>query len=161
MSGFTLFHVIISLVAILSGIVVAQGFIAGQPHQRSTLVYMVTTIVTLVTGFLFPFHGFTPAIGVGILCTLLFIPTALARYAFHMAGIWRPVFIVGSLILFFFNCLVLIIQSFQKIPTLNALAPTGNEPPILVAQAVLLLAFVVVGFFSLRSLRLMGKAGAS
>ena len=153
MSGLTLFHVIISLIAIVSGIAVAQGFIAARRHNKSTLVYLVTTIVTLITGFFFPFHGFTPAIGIGILCVAIFIPTALARYSFHMAGFWLPVYIVGSLVLFFFNCLVLIVQSFQKIPVLNALAPTGNELPIVAVQAILLIAFLVVGFLSLRRFR--------
>ena len=150
MSGLTLFHVIVSLIAIVSGIGVAYGLIVSRRYERCTFVYMVSTIVTLLTGFFFPYHGFTPAIGIGILCTLIFIPTAIARYTFHMNGIWRPVFIVGSLVLFFFNSLVLIVQSFQKIPALNAFAPNGNEPPIMVAQAALLVVFLIVGFFSVR-----------
>jgi hypothetical protein len=150
MSGILLIHVVISLIAIVSGIVVAAGFLAANRHERSTLVYMVTTILTSLTGFLFPFHTVTPAIIVGSLCVLIFIPTALARYSFHLAGIWRSVFIVGAMVLLFFNCLVLIVQSFQKIPVLNALAPNGNEPPILAAQAALLVACVLVGYFSIR-----------
>lgn len=150
MSGILLIHVVISLIAIVSGIVVAAGFLAANRHERSTLVYMVTTILTSLTGFLLPFHTVTPAIIVGSLCVLIFIPTALARYSFHLAGIWRSVFIVGAMVLLFFNCLVLIVQSFQKIPVLNALAPNGNEPPILAAQAVLLVACVLVGYFSIR-----------
>ncbi|WP_246662534.1 hypothetical protein [Rhizobium sp. P44RR-XXIV] len=90
---------------------------------------------------------------VGSLCVLIFIPTALARYRFHLAGIWRPVFIIGAMVLLFFNCLVLIIQSFQKIPVLNALAPNGNEPPILAAQVALLVACMLVGYFSIRRFR--------
>ncbi|WP_349956366.1 hypothetical protein [Rhizobium sp. ZPR3] len=150
MSGILLIHVVISLIAIISGIVVAQGFLTANRHDRSTLVYMLTTALTSLTGFLFPFHGITPAIIVGILCLLVFIPTALARYRFHLAGIWRSVFVVGALVLLFFNCLVLIIQSFQKIQALNALAPTGNEPPILAAQVALLVACLLVGYFSIR-----------
>ncbi|GAC1044239.1 hypothetical protein [Rhizobium sp. No.120] len=150
MSGILLIHVVISLIAIISGIVVAYGFLTADRHNRSTLVYMLTTALTSLTGFLFPFHGVTPAIIVGIICLLIFIPTALARYTFHLAGIWRAVFVIGALVLLFFNCLVLIIQSFQKIPALNTLAPTGNEPPILAAQVALLVVIVFVGFFSLR-----------
>ena len=150
MSGILLIHVVISLIAIISGIVVAAGFLTADRHERSTLVYMVTTILTSLTGFLFPFHVVTPGIIVGSLCVLIFIPTALARYRFHLAGIWRPVFIIGAMALLFFNCLVLIVQSFQKIPVLNALAPNGNEPPILAAQAALLVACVLVGYFSIR-----------
>lgn len=150
MSGILLIHVVISLIAIVTGIVVASGFLTANRHERSTLVYMVTTALTSLTGFLFPFHTVTPAIIVGTLCLVIFIPTALARYRFHLAGIWRSVFVIGALVLLFFNCLVLIVQSFQKVPVLNALAPVGNEPPILAAQAVLLVVIVLVGFLSLR-----------
>jgi len=158
MSGILFIHVVISLIAIVSGVVVAQGFLTANRHDRSTMVYMVTTILTSLTGFLFPFHGVTPAIIVGGLCVLIFMPTALARYRFHLAGIWRAVFVVGALVLLFFNCLVLIIQSFQKIPVLNALAPNGNEPPIVAVQLALLVACLLAGYFSIRRFRprLMG-----
>ncbi|NLR99454.1 hypothetical protein HGP17_21755 [Rhizobium sp. P38BS-XIX] len=150
MFGILQIHVVVSLIAIVSGIVVAYGFLTADRHDRSTLVYMLTTALTSITGFLFPFHGVTPAIIVGILCLVIFVPTALARYSFHLAGIWRSVFVVGALVLLFFNCLVLVIQSFQKITALNALAPNGNEPPILAAQVALLVVTLLVGYFSVR-----------
>ncbi|AVA23049.1 hypothetical protein [Rhizobium sp. NXC24] len=150
MSGLTLIHVIISLISIAAGIVVAEGLISVKRHERSTFVYMVTILLTSLTGFLFPFNGITPGIVFGIITVLLFIPTAIARYRQRMAGIWRLVFIVGSLLMLYLNCVVLIVQSFQKIPLLNTLAPMGNEPPILAVQTVLLLAFLIVGFLSVR-----------
>lgn len=152
-AGLTLFHVIVSLIAIAAGIVLAHGLITRKRYDRWTLIFMLTTAVTVLTGFVFPYNGFTPGIGVGIICVLIFIPTALARYRFGMAGIWRLVFIVGALALFYFNCLVFVVQSFQKIPPLNALAPTGGEPIIGVVQAVVFIAFLIVGFFSVRRFR--------
>ncbi|KAA0690527.1 hypothetical protein DTW90_29270 [Neorhizobium sp. P12A] len=158
MSGLTLIHVILSLIAIGSGIVVAQGLIKARRYEKTTLLYMLTTALTLVTSFLFPFNGVTPGIAVGVICVIIFIPTALARYSFQMRGIWRAVFVVGALAMLFFNCLVLIVQSFQKIPPLHALAPTDASPPVAISQAVLLVIFLVVGFFSVRRFRptLMG-----
>ncbi|MBB5573138.1 MULTISPECIES: hypothetical protein [Rhizobium] len=153
MSGLMLIHVIISLIAIVAGVIVAEGLISVKRHERSTLVYMVTILLTSLTGFLFPFNGVTPGILFGIITVLLFIPTAIARYKQRMAGVWRLVFIVGSLLMLYLNCVVLIVQSFQKIPFLNALAPTGNEPPILAVQTVLLVAFLIVGFLSVRRFR--------
>ena len=153
MSGFTLFHVIISLIAIVSGIVVAYGFVTGRRFAQTTLVYLIMTLATSVTGFFFPYHGFTPGIGIGILSCLIFIPTALALYKYHLSGFWRTVFIVGSMVLLYFNCLVLIVQSFQKVPSLNALAPTGGEPAVIVSQVVLLILAVIVGFLSFRRFR--------
>ncbi|MDL2407134.1 hypothetical protein PY650_15970 [Rhizobium calliandrae] len=153
MSGLTLIHVIISLIAIVTGIAVAHGFLTGKRYERTTLIYMVTTILTSLTGFLFPFNGVTPGIVVGTLCVLIFIPTALALYKFRLTGIWRPVYVVGALALLFFNCLVLIVQSFQKIPPLHALAPADNAPPVLASQLVLLAVIVIVGFLSVRRFR--------
>ena len=153
MSGLTLIHVIISLIAIVTGIAVARGFLTAQRYERTTLIYMVTTILTSLTGFLFPFTVVTPGIIVGTLCVLIFIPTVLALYKFHLAGIWRLVYIVGALALLFFNCLVLIVQSFQKIPPLHALAPADNAPPVLISQVVLLVVIVIVGFLSVRRFR--------
>jgi hypothetical protein len=153
MSGFTLFHVIISLIAIVSGIIVAYGFVTGRRFTQTTLVFLIMTLATSVTGFLFPYNGFTPGIGIGILSCIIFIPTALALYKYHLAGFWRGVFIVGSMVLLYFNCLVLIVQSFQKVPSLNALAPTGGEPAVIVSQVVLLILAVVVGFLSIRRFR--------
>jgi hypothetical protein len=152
-TGLTLFHVIVSLIAIVAGIALAYGLMTAKRYDRWTLLFMLTTAVTVLTGFVFPYNGFTPGIGVGILCVLIFIPTALARYRFAMAGIWRPVFVLGALALFYFNCLVFVVQSFQKVPSLNALAPTGGEPIVGIVQAVVFVAFLVVGFFSVRRFR--------
>lgn len=153
MSTLTLIHVIISLIAILAGIVVVHGLITVRRHARSTLVYMVTILLTSLTGFLFPFNGVTPGIVFGIVTVLVFIPTAIARYGLQMAGIWRLVFVAGSLFMLYLNCVVLVVQSFQKIPALNAIAPLGNEPPLLAVQTVLLGAFLIVGVLSLRRFR--------
>lgn len=152
-AALTLFHVIVSLIAIVAGVALAYGLISGKRFDRWTALFMLTTAVTVLTGFVFPYNGFTPGIGVGIICLLVFIPTALARYRFGMAGSWRPVFIVGALALFYFNCLVFVVQSFQKIPPLNALAPTGGEPIVSIVQAIVFLAFLIVGYLSLRRFR--------
>jgi hypothetical protein len=152
-AALTLFHVIVSLIAIVAGIALAYGLITGKRYDRWTLLFMLTTAVTVLTGFVFPYNGFTPGIGVGLICVLVFVPTALARYRFAMAGIWRPVFVVGALALFYFNCLVFVVQSFQKVPVLNALAPTGGEPIVGIVQAIVFVAFLVVGYLSVRHFR--------
>jgi hypothetical protein len=106
LAALTIFHVILSLIAIIAGVALARGLISGQRSDRWTQIFMVTTAITVLTGFVFPYHGFTPGIGVGIVCVLVFIPTALARYRFQMAGLWRPVFIVGArALLFQLSCL--------------------------------------------------------
>jgi hypothetical protein len=103
-----------------------------------------------VTGFLFPFHGFTPAIGVGILSMIVLIAAILALYVFRLAGAWRWVYVGGAVIALYFNVFVLIVQSFQKIAPLKALAPTQTEPPFLIAQVAALLFYIAVGIGAVR-----------
>jgi hypothetical protein len=152
----TYFHTLVSLIAIASGIPVVYGFIKSQVHPRWTTTYIVTTALTLITSFLFPFNGFTPAIGVGILCILIFLPTLYAKYRTSLGGIWRLVYVAGSTALLYFNCFVLVVQSFQKIPFLHTFAPTGSEPPFAIAQAILLLVAIVVGVLAVRRFRVPG-----
>ena len=150
MSTFTFLHVLISLVGIGTGLVVAYGLLASQRLETWTACFLVTTVATSVTGFLFPFHGFTPAIGVGILSMIVLIAAILALYVFRLAGAWRWVYVGGAVIALYFNVFVLIVQAFQKIAPLKALAPTQTEPPFLIAQVAALLFFIAVGIGAVR-----------
>lgn len=145
----TIIHTLLSLVAIVSGIPVVLGFLKNET-SRWTTTNVVTTGLTLVTSFMFPYNGFTPAIGVGILCILIFLPTIYAKYRTSLTGIWRLVWVVGTTALLYFNCFVLIVQSFLKVPPLHALAPAGNEPPFAIAQGILLVVAIVLGFLAAR-----------
>lgn len=158
MSALTLFHVAVSLVAIAAGAGMTYHLLQGRRAEGWTLVYMASTVLTIVTSFFFPFNGFTPALGVASLCLLLLVPTLLARYRFAMAGRWRTIFVIGAIALFYFNSFVLVAQAFQKIPPLHALAPTGSEPPFAVVQLILLLAFLAIGFLCVRRFRPAGIA---
>ena len=150
MSTFTFLHVLISLMGIGTGLVVAYGPLASQRLETWTACFLVTTVATSVTGFLFPFHGFTPAIGVGILSMIVLIAAILALYVFRLAGAWRWVYVGGAVIALYFNVFVLIVQSFQKIAPLKALAPTQTEPPFLIAQVAALLFYIAVGIGAVR-----------
>jgi hypothetical protein len=126
------------------------GFITTQQISKWTPLFLVTTTATTVTGFLFPFNGFTPAIGVGILSMAILILAILALYKFRLAGSWRSVYVASAVVALYFNVFVLVVQSFLKNPTLHALAPQGSEPPFAIAQGIVLLLFVVGGFLSVR-----------
>ena len=65
-------------------------------------------------------------------------------------GIWRPVYTITAVIALYLNCFVGVVQAFQKIPALHALAPTGTEPPFAIAQGLVLIAFAVAGFLAVR-----------
>jgi hypothetical protein len=150
MSTLTFVHVLISLIGIVSGLVVLSGLLASNRMKRWTLCFLVTTIATSVTGFLFPFHGFTPAIGLGILSLAALALAVIGRYGFHISGSWRWIYAVAAVVSLYFNVFVLVVQSFQKIPPLHFLAPHGSEPPFMIVQAVVLVFFIVMGFFSVR-----------
>lgn len=150
MMPFTLFHVILSLIGIVSGLIVLAGLIGSERKESWTLIFLITTVATSVTGFLFPYSGFTPAIGVGIISMIFLIAAIVALYIYRLAGSWRWIYVVSAIVSLYLNCFVLIAQSFQKIPALNALAPTGSEPPFAIAQGILLALFLIAGFLSLR-----------
>ncbi|MHC5539853.1 hypothetical protein ACYOEI_16665 [Singulisphaera rosea] len=151
--AFTILHVAISLAAIASGFVVLFGMIADKRQDRWTAFFLATTVLTSVTGFGFPIKGMTPGLAFGIISLVVLSAVIYARYPRRLAGGWRHVYIIGATFAFFLNFLVLIVQSFQKIPALHALAPHQNEPPLIIAQVVSVVAFLVLGTLAVRRFR--------
>ena len=145
MSTFTLIHVAISLIGIAAGLVVVYGFLAGLKLPAWNWVFLVFTILTSVTGFFFPFHGITPGIVVGAISLVVL---AVAVLAWNKK--WTKTYIVMATIAEFFNVLVLIVQSFEKIAPLHALAPKGTEPITNVAKLLALVVFVVAAWVAIR-----------
>jgi hypothetical protein len=139
---YTLLHVLISLVAIGSGLVVMFGFLTGKRLDGLTAVFLITTVLTSLTGFGFPFDHLLPSHKVGIISLVVLAIAIPARYVFHLAGAWRTTYVVGAATALYLNVFVLVVQSFLKVPSLKALAPTQKEPPFLIAQVLVLLAYV-------------------
>jgi hypothetical protein len=153
LAAFTQLHVLISLVAIAAGIIAMIGFARGALLPRTTHVFLWTTLITNITGFMFPFKGVTPAIIVGIVSTAVLAFAFAALYRAKLQGGARTVYAITATVGLWFNCFVLVVQSFLKIPALHALAPNGNEPPFAAAQGAVLIACVALGFFSVRKAR--------
>jgi hypothetical protein len=143
--AFTIVHVVISLIAIASGLVVLFGMLGAHRLPAWTALFLVTTILTSVTGFMFPIHGFTPGLGTGAVSMLVLAAALIALYVKHLVGSRRWIYVAAAVSALYFNVLVLIVQSFQKVPTLNTFAPTQSEPPFLIAQGVALMAFLFLG----------------
>jgi hypothetical protein len=137
-------HVLVSLIGIATGFVVLFGFFHANKLDVWTAIFMATTAATSASGFLFPIHGITPGIVVGIISLVVLTVATIARYARHMAGAWRKTYVITAMIALHLNCFVLIAQLFRRVPFLTALAPTQSEPPFAVAQIALLLAFVIL-----------------
>lgn len=150
MNTFTQVHVAISLVAIFTGLIVLAGLIRSQRMNGWTAWFLITTVLTSVTGFFFPFKGVTPAIIVGIISLIVLAIAIAARYGSHLHGAARWVYIVSAVVALYFNCFVLVVQSFLHIPALHVLAPKGNEPPFAIAQGIVLLLFLVLGTLAVR-----------
>ena len=149
-STFTQIHVVLSLIGIVAGLVALFGMFRNKPLNGWTLIFIVTTVATTLTGFLFPFKGFTPAIGTGIVSSVVLAVTVLARYAFNMIGAWRWIYVVTAVVSLYLNCFVLVVQGFLKVPALHALAPQGNEPVFALTQGLVLVLFVIAGFTAIR-----------
>jgi hypothetical protein len=147
---FTFLHVLISLVGIASGFVVVLGLISGKHLPRWTDVFLVSTILTSLTGFLFPFKGITPGIVLGILSLVVLAFAALARYVGNFSGAWRGTYVVSAHLALYFNFFVFIVQAFQKIPALKALAPTQSELPFKLTQILVLAGFVVLSVLAFK-----------
>lgn len=150
---YTAFHVLVSLIEIVAGVAMVAAFINRRPAERATRIFLVTAAITLFGGFLFPFHGVTPAIVIGALNVVILLVTVFAWRRASSGAPWNATFVIGALALLYFNCLVLIVQSFQKVPGLHDLAPVGNEPAVLISQIVLVIAAVAVGYLSFRRTR--------
>jgi hypothetical protein len=151
--AFTLFHVAISLIAIVAGVAVMYGFLAAKRLDGITLIFLLTTVATSVTGFFFHRDHVLPSHVVGVISLALLAAAIVALYGFHLRGFWRVVFIGGVVASFYLNVFVLIIQGFLKVPSLHALAPTQTEAPFLVIQGLALIVFAAVGVLSLLRFR--------
>jgi hypothetical protein len=154
MTPLTLLHVVISLVGIVSGLVVGFGLIGNKRLDGWTATFLVTTVLTSVTGFLFfPLKPFLPSHVTGII-SLAFLAVALyARYGVAMAGGWRKTYVITAMISLYLNVFVLVVQLFLKVPALHALAPTQAEPPFAIAQGLVLLAFLAWGTLAVKKFR--------
>lgn len=139
---YTFLHVLISLVGIGSGLVVMFGFLTGKRLDGLTAIFLVTTVLTSVSGFGFPFDHLLPAHIVGIISLVILVVAIPARYVFHLAGSWRWIYVIGATTALYLNVFVLVVQSFMKVPPLKALAPTQTEPPFLLAQSVVLVVYL-------------------
>lgn len=147
---FLTLHVTLSLVGIVSGLAVAAAMLRGRHPAAVTAIFLATTILTSATGFPLPPYGFDPPRAVGTLSLVLLALAVAGLYVFKLAGRWRGIYIGTALAALYLNCFVAVIQSFQKIPAVNALAPTQTELPFVIAQVVLLLAFVALGVVAIR-----------
>lgn len=153
MAGFTVLHLIISMIAIAFGFVVVGSIFSSSKSPRWTAWFLVLTILTSATGFLFPFTKLLPSHIVAIISLVLLAVAVYALYGKRLAGSWRAIYVATAMLALWFNVFVLIAQSFQKVALLNVYAPTGTEPPFAITQGVVLLFFVFMIWLGIKRFR--------
>jgi hypothetical protein len=150
-STFTLVHTAISLIGIFAGLVVLYGMFSSKRLEAWTAVFLLTTVLTSVTGFFFPVEKILPSHIVGVLSLLVLAVTLAALYVYRLAGNWRWLYIATAVFALYLNVFVGVVQAFGKVPFLTALAPTQNDLPFIIAQAAVLLLFIYFGIKALRT----------
>jgi hypothetical protein len=153
-SAFTQFHVLLSLIGIIAGLVAVAALCAGKERSGWSALFLVTTFATSATGFLFHSVAFGAPHAVGVLSIVVLSIAAVARYQFELAGRARWIYVLCAVVALYLNCFVGVVQSFQKIPSLHALAPTQTtEPPFVVAQVLLLAVAIATAVCAVRRFR--------
>jgi hypothetical protein len=168
-AAFTQLHVIISVIAIVSGILAALGMLSARLMPGMTTLFLILTVATSVTGFMFPtpvdaprvIGSLDPPKVIGVISLIFLALAILALYSYKLAGSWRGIYVISAIIALYFNGFVLVVQSFQKIAFFHALAPTQKEPPFAVAQAILLVLFVGLGIAAFRKFRPLSRVPAA
>jgi hypothetical protein len=150
---YTVFHTLISLIGIGTGLVVAAGMVKGKGLDGWTGWFLTTTVLTSVTGFFFPVHKFMPSHAVGMISLAVLGVALYALYGVRLEGRWRTAYVVTAITALYLNVFVLVVQLFAKVPVLKGLAPTQTETPFKLAQGVVLVAFVVWGVLAVRGFR--------
>jgi hypothetical protein len=148
---FTSVHVVISLVGIFTGLVVLFGMFGSNKLEGSTALFLATTVLTSATGFFFPTEHVLPSHIVGTISLIVLAIAIYALYSRHLTGPWRWIYVVGAVAALYLNVFVGVVQAFQKIPFLSALAPTQSDPPFIIAQVVVLGIFIALAIAALRS----------
>jgi hypothetical protein len=147
------FHTWLSLIAIAAGVPVALALLRGEVSGGWTGLYLVTAIATSATGFLFPFSGVLPSHIFGVVSLLLLLPAAYALYVRSLAGGWRRLYAIATMLALYLLVFVAVVQVFMKVPSLNAIAPTQSEPPFAIAQGMVLLVFATLTWLAARAFR--------
>ena len=158
--AFTILHTVISLVGIFSGLIVLVAMLGGRSSAQTGL-FLLSTVLTSVTGFMFHSASFGPPQIVGVISLVVLAIAIAALYLFHLAGAWRWIYAVTALLALYLNVFVGVAQLFDKVPALHALAPTATETPFKVAQLIVLVIFVVLGFRAVRRFRPVSVAVAA
>ncbi len=143
---FILIHVFLSVIGIVAGLVVVGGLMAGMHFKRWTALFLVSTLLTSITGYGFASVAIRPAHVVGAISLMALAGAFVALYWKRLNGGWRQTFVVLSVLALYLNVFVLMAQLFQKIPAMAVLASTSSTPVFSVTQGLVLVLFIGLGW---------------
>ncbi len=150
-------HVALSFIALLAGAMVLIALWGGRRAPTSEAVLLLSTALICLTGFPLPSPPGTPtpdpARIVGVVELVVVVIAALALYVGRLARAWRGIYVATVVLAVYLNVFVAVAQAFMKIEVLHAFAPTGKEPPFLIAQLVTVALFVVFGVMAFKRYR--------
>lgn len=152
-AAFTTLHVTLSLVGIASGTIAVCGLVGSKRLSGWTATFLVSTVATSVTGFLFHSKTLGPPHIVGLTSLVVLAVAIVALYKMKLVGAWRRVYVISAVLALYLNVFVGVVQAFQKVPSLKALAPTGSEPPFAAAQSAVLIVFVCLAVLAAKRFR--------
>lgn len=147
---FTIVHVVLSLIGIVTGIVAVLAMTGARLLPGWTHAFLATTVLTSVTGYFFPVAKILPSHVVGAISLVLLALAIVALYRRRLEGKWRWIYAVTAVASLYLNVFVLVVQAFLKVDALKALAPTQAEPPFVIAQGLVFAAFLAIGYLCVR-----------
>jgi hypothetical protein len=140
----TYLHVFLSVIGLGAGVFVVLGFFSSKRFSILTTAFVVATFLTSLSGFLFPFHGVTPGIVLGVLSLIVLILATYALYIKKLAGIWRETYVITACLALYFNFFVLVAQAFDKVHVLHSIAPSQTSPGFAISQIAVLVLFILI-----------------
>jgi len=147
---FTFLHVVLSLIGIMAGFILVALMLSNAPIAGWNAFFLISTILTSVTGFFLPSDAFGLARILGLVSLIALAIALFAIYGRRLSGVWRPIYVVGVALALYLNVFVAIAQSFQKFAYLHQFAPNGSEPALVVTQTCVLILFLILGIAALR-----------
>ncbi len=148
---FTVVHVVISLVAIVTGFIAMAQMLQDHTSNTVTGTFLSMTLLTSLSGFGFPAAQITPAHVFGVMSMALLATAFIALYVRRAMGVWKMTYILTAVLSQYLNVVVLIVQSFQKLSPLRVIAPPDAPLSIVLVQTTVAIGFIV---FTARALTL-------
>lgn len=146
-------HTLVSVLALLAGLVVAGGMLGAGTLPGWTAFFLATTLLTDVTGFLLPADRILPSHVTGVVSMVAVVAAAVALYGGKLRGRWRATYVAGAMVAAWLNAFVLLAQLFVKVPAMREIAPTQSAPAFALSQLLILALFVALGTRAMRRFR--------